>query len=101
MDKRTDPPAATDGTPAPSLTGTDIALLLITALLPLGPLPAGTYHLWRRSTTAGELQEALAWLRDTPAVIEDAIKFRERNGDFDISQEALSCLDTFNQDYGM
>ena len=100
MDQHTN--ASTDPAPAPlpTFTGADIALLLI-GLVPLGPLSAGTWHIWRRSTTSRELQEALDWLEKAPRNIEDAIKFRSENGDFDLSTEALECLGTFKKDHGM
>lgn len=89
-------PAETGGNPEPALSGKDLALLILTGLL-LFPLPAGAWHLWRRSTTAGELADAHDWLRKAPGIIDDAIKFSEGREGFKFSGEGQKCLNEFGE----
>jgi len=92
-------PKSTSSDPAPPSTDVNTTLLVLAGLLLLAPVPVGAFHVWCRWTTAREISTGQDWLRKAPGIIDDARKYWNRNGEFDISEETRGCLCTFTEGY--
>ena len=93
------PPTSISNDPPPAPINLDNALLVLTGLLLLGPLPAGVWHLWCRWTIAEEISLALDWLGKAAKNFDDAKEFWERHGEFELTDDAKRCLRVFSEEH--